>query len=152
MGIRCLNSSDPFGLWPDPLIDRLAINFATWLAGVDLQQAVAATKFTAQNLLLAVSIASAGPEAFASDEAEGVDAEEGELPAIIYRRGTPSPGNLTPRTGEDALSFRGSISNPVGEQGGPVLGRPGERYFGVATSKAKPKFRSQRWRMELNHR
>jgi len=58
------------------------------------------------------------------------------LPEIVYRGGTPSPGNLTPRPSDAGrLSFRESLSNPF-----PLL--PGQRpvfevgkpYFGVRTS------------------
>jgi RHS repeat-associated protein len=94
----------------------------------------------------------AGPEFAAEDAAAEMSAaatgeidailEEGstaveELPSIIYREGTPSPSNLTPRAVDNGnLSFRDSISNPYPLAPGqrPVF-RPGEPYFGVNTSK-----------------
>jgi hypothetical protein len=33
------------------------------------------------------------------------------VPTQIFRKGTPSPSNLRLRPGEEALSFRGSLSN-----------------------------------------
>ncbi len=68
--------------------------------------------------------------------ARGEATSAGEsLPSVIYREGTPRPGNLTPRAADDgALSFRGSLSNPIGSSGRPVF-RPGEPYIGVDPSR-----------------
>ncbi len=60
-------------------------------------------------------------------------------PATIpgrFREGAPSPSNLRVRPGEEALSFRDSLSNPwpLAEGQRPVF-RPGEPYFGVNTAK-----------------
>ena len=65
---------------------------------------------------------------------------EGALPSVIYREGNPSPSNLTPRAiDQGKLSFRDSLSNPypLAEGQRPVF-RPGEPYFGVATSRLPP--------------
>ena len=53
-------------------------------------------------------------------------------PHLIYRAGNPSPSNLRPRVGEEALSFRESLSNPYPLPTGqrPVF-RPGDAYFAV---------------------
>ena len=66
-------------------------------------------------------------------------ATEAEIPGTIYREGAPSPSNLRVRPGEDALSFRDSLSNPwpLAEGQRPVF-RPGEPYFGVETAKLPP--------------
>jgi len=60
-----------------------------------------------------------------------------DIPAIIYREGTPSPSNLKLRPGEEALSFRDSLSNPIPKGERPVL-RPGKNYIGIDTSKLPP--------------
>jgi hypothetical protein len=66
--------------------------------------------------------------------ADAVDGAEEEIPSVIYREGTPRPGNLTPRSVDDgALSFRDSLSNPIDSAGRPVF-RPGEPYIGIDTS------------------
>jgi hypothetical protein len=63
---------------------------------------------------------------------------ESELPSVIYREGTPRPGNLTPRPVDNgALSFRDTLSNPIGSAERPVL-RPGEPYIGIDTSRLPP--------------
>ena len=48
----------------------------------------------------------------------------------IYRAGRTNPGNLTPRAGEEGLSFRNSLSNPIGSSQRPVF-RPGDDYIAV---------------------
>ena len=58
----------------------------------------------------------------------------GEVPKVIYREGNPAPSNLNTRPGEDAVSFRDSLSNPLPKGDRPVF-RPGENYFGIDTSK-----------------
>ncbi len=75
-------------------------------------------------------------EAFASRRAQmtGKAATEEPNPSVIYRQGTPSPSNLTPRTGEDALSFRDTKSNPIPTGDRPVF-RPGDKYFGIDISR-----------------
>ncbi|HEU5002704.1 MAG TPA: hypothetical protein VFW71_07995 [Actinomycetota bacterium] len=79
--------------------------------------------------------------AFAAvDEGEAAFAAEAqsELPSVIYREGTPRPGNLTPRAVDDgALSFRDSLSNPIGSAERPVF-RPGEPYIGIDPSRLPP--------------
>ncbi len=67
-------------------------------------------------------------------------APQTRLPSVIYREGTPRPGNLTPRAVDDgALSFRDSLSNPWPLAPGqrPVF-RPGEPYIGIDTSRLPP--------------
>ena len=68
----------------------------------------------------------------------GVDLTEAGVPKVIYRQGTPSPSNLTPR-GVDAgdLSFRDSLSNRRGTGQPPVL-NPGKDFIGIDTSKLPP--------------
>jgi RHS repeat-associated protein len=65
----------------------------------------------------------------AADVAGVVD----DIPRFIYRGGTPSPSNLKLRPGEEALSFRDSMSNPL-TPGSPVL-HPGKPYIAIDTSK-----------------
>jgi len=60
-----------------------------------------------------------------------------EIPPVIYRGGKPSPSNLKLRPGEDALSFRNSVSNPLPKTERPVF-RPGDDYIGIDTSKLPP--------------
>ena len=60
-----------------------------------------------------------------------------EIPPIIYRGGKPSPSNLKQGPGEDALSFRDSLSNPLPKTDRPVF-RPGDDYIGIDTSKLPP--------------
>jgi RHS repeat-associated protein len=70
-------------------------------------------------------------------DSEGATAAETErvIPSVIYREGTPRPGNLTPRPVDNgSLSFRDSLSNPIGSAERPVL-RPGEPYIGIDTSR-----------------
>lgn len=56
------------------------------------------------------------------------------VPHVIYRAGKPSPSNMTPRPGEETLSFRDALSNPWPQGRRPVF-RPGDDYFGIDTSK-----------------
>jgi RHS repeat-associated protein len=67
----------------------------------------------------------------------GAAGEAAEIPEVIYREGKPSPSNLRPRPGEDAVSFRTSLSNPLPGGSRPVF-RPGEPYFGVETASLPP--------------
>jgi len=58
-----------------------------------------------------------------------------EVPDVVYRGGSPSPSNLTPRPSDAGiLSFRDSLSNPWPLAPGqrPVF-QPGKPYFGVDT-------------------
>lgn len=59
-----------------------------------------------------------------------------EIPAVIYRGGGKSPSNFRLREGEDALSFRDSLSNPL-PPGHPVM-HPGREWVGLDTSKLPP--------------
>jgi RHS repeat-associated protein len=62
--------------------------------------------------------------------------DEQAPPDRIYRGGGPSPSNLRPRPGEEALSARNSASNPwpLPEGERPVL-RPGEDYIVIDPQK-----------------
>jgi RHS repeat-associated protein len=60
--------------------------------------------------------------------------EAGQTGARIYRGGKANPGNLRTRPGESAVSFRSSLSNPVGSSGRPVF-RPGDDYIVVDPSR-----------------
>jgi hypothetical protein len=56
---------------------------------------------------------------------------------MIYREGTPRPGNLVPRPVDKGhVSFRASLSNPYPLLPGqrPVF-RPGQDYFGIAVDR-----------------
>ena len=70
-------------------------------------------------------------------EGAGVAAEEATASSLIYRGATQgNPNHVALREGEDAVSFRDSISNALPEPGNPpqpVL-RPGRNYIGVDTS------------------
>ena len=63
----------------------------------------------------------------------------------VYRQGGSNPGNLTPRAGEQGISTRDSLTNPIvngaGERipGGarPVM-EPGRPYIEIDTSKLPP--------------
>lgn len=63
------------------------------------------------------------------------------LPQRKYRRSfteeATSPSTLKLRPGEDALSFRDSVSNPLPKTERPVF-RPGDDYMGIDTSKLPP--------------
>lgn len=59
-----------------------------------------------------------------------------EIPAVIYRGGGKSPSNFRLREGEDALSFRDSLSDPI-SPGSPVM-HPGRDWVGLDTSKLPP--------------
>jgi RHS repeat-associated protein len=69
----------------------------------------------------------------------GLPAEpEGEIPSIVYRSGDPSPSNLKPRPIDNGeLSFRDSLSCPL-QPGEPPVFQPGDKYFGIDTSKLPP--------------
>jgi RHS repeat-associated protein len=56
---------------------------------------------------------------------------------MIYRAGGGSPSNLKTRAGEDAVSFRDSLSNPIESAARPVM-RPGDPYIGVDVSMLPP--------------
>ncbi len=66
----------------------------------------------------------------------GIDATRG-IANRIFRAGKTNPGNLRPRAGEDGLSFRAHLSNPVGSGARPVL-RPGDDYIEVDPSRLPP--------------
>jgi hypothetical protein len=70
-----------------------------------------------------------------------VPAAEEPIPSTIYRGATPgNPAHVALREGEEAVSFRDSMSNPLPEPGDPpqpVL-RPGRNYIEVDTSKLPP--------------
>ena len=61
-------------------------------------------------------------------------ARSGASSSIICRSGTPNPGNLRVRPGEQALSFRSSRSEPYPQQSSGPAFRDRE-YFGVDTTK-----------------
>ncbi len=52
---------------------------------------------------------------------------------MIYRAGGSNPANLTTRAGEDALSFRNSLSDPIGPDTEPVFTK--DEYISVDASK-----------------
>jgi uncharacterized protein RhaS with RHS repeats len=58
------------------------------------------------------------------------EAEEG----ILYRAGGSNPGSFKMRSGEDAVSFRDSLSNPADAAAKPVF-KPGDQFVGVDSSK-----------------
>jgi RHS repeat-associated protein len=72
------------------------------------------------------------PEADALDVADAAGGEGGAL-KVIYRGGSQTDLQLTDNG--SGVSFRDSLSNPIGER--PVL-RPGEKYFGIDTSQLPP--------------
>ncbi len=82
-----------------------------------------------------------GPMGGGSGAATALDASgapAGEL-GMLYRGGGTNPGNMSLRAGEEALSFRDSLSNPwpLAEGAQPVL-KPGQPYFGVDATKLPP--------------
>jgi hypothetical protein len=58
-----------------------------------------------------------------------------EIPPFIYRGGGSSPSNFRPRPGEEALSFRDSLSDPL-PPAKPVFTK--SEYVEVDTSKLPP--------------
>jgi hypothetical protein len=48
----------------------------------------------------------------------------------IFRAGRTNPGNFTPRAGEEAVSFRNSLSNPIDSKANPVF-KPGTDFVEV---------------------
>jgi hypothetical protein len=85
------------------------------------------TEETASTTLLAA------PGAFAAT----LKVVTGGTSSTIYRGGGSNPGSLKLRPGEEAVSFRDSLSNPIGAKGRPVF-RPGDPYIGVDTSRLPP--------------
>jgi RHS repeat-associated protein len=132
--------SDPYGLFGcekgDPVCQSVGYRVLTYL-GVREQ--------TARRIMEPAVLGSgmvSGGATFGASRALTRSAATGakptvEVPEIIYREGKPNPGNLRTRPGEDAVSFRGSLSNPVPGGARPVL-RPGEPYFGIQTSRLPP--------------
>jgi hypothetical protein len=55
----------------------------------------------------------------------------------LFRSGGKNPGNLTPRPGEEGLSFRDSLSNPYPKGDRPVF-RPGDKYIEVDPLRLPP--------------
>ena len=55
---------------------------------------------------------------------------------LIYRNGGANPANLTPRDGESAVSFRDSLSDPIGEGTKPTF--TADKYTVVDVSKLPP--------------
>lgn len=70
--------------------------------------------------------------------AEAASLESTAVPDNIYRGATPgNPNHVKLRAGEEAVSFRGSLSNALPEAGAPpqpVL-KPGRNFIDVQTSK-----------------
>jgi RHS repeat-associated protein len=143
-----IDASDPSGSWPHFQFDPLGAvkgltNFGSGLLG--LPQPFGSS--TSQDPLhwsyeigngawygLGV-LAGIGPDASSANEPE---CSGEQVPAVIYRAGTPSPSNLTPRAVDSGvLSFRSSLSNPINSASRPVLG-PGETYIGIDTSQLPP--------------
>lgn len=61
----------------------------------------------------------------------------GDLPEKIYRAATKdNPNHVKMREGEDAVSFRDSLSNPVNKEQATML--PGRNYIEVDTGKLPP--------------
>jgi hypothetical protein len=72
-------------------------------------------------------------ESMRGERAEPVEVTP--LPHRLYRSGKPTPSNLTPRPGEDGISFWDRLANPCPlEPGTQPLFRPGELYFTVDPS------------------
>jgi hypothetical protein len=67
---------------------------------------------------------------------QATEDDSSEAPSIIYRGGGKAPSNFRLREGEEALSFRDSLSNPL-SPGLPVL-FPGKDYVGIDTSLLPP--------------
>ncbi len=53
------------------------------------------------------------------------------IPPVLYRAGKPTPSNLTPRPGEDGVSFWDRLSNPYPKGPGRPVFRPGEPYLAI---------------------
>jgi RHS repeat-associated protein len=61
-------------------------------------------------------------------------ADAGKTLGHIFRGGGSNPGNLKARQGENAVSFRDSLSNPM-PQDGPAVLKPGQEYITVDAAK-----------------
>ncbi len=129
-----LNMVDPLGLecWWDPT----TWSWETW-AQIGLT-IVAPILLEAAITALAIRLfAVIGPRLYrllrAADELVDAAKYVDEIPAVIYRGGGKSPSNFRLREGEDALSFRDSLSNPL-SPGSPVM-HPGKDWVGLDTSK-----------------
>jgi hypothetical protein len=73
-----------------------------------------------------------------SESMRGESSEPVELspvPHRLYRAGKPNPSNLTPRPGEDGVSYWDRLANPWSLEPGhrPVF-RPGEPYHAIDPS------------------
>lgn len=97
-----------------------------------------ANEVSGEAALQSISTSAGSAEATNSfiERATGGATKAADIPGTIYRGGGSSPSNLKMRPGEDALSFRDSLSNPL-EPGSPVL-HPGRDYIGIDTSKLPP--------------
>jgi RHS repeat-associated protein len=134
-----VNYSDPFGL--DACLHR---GNCTQVQGGE-QEGVAHDKAhdeaVAGGWMMALAFALLQQDADAAatsisesaiEPTEASPVEEEELPAIIYREGDPSPSNLTPGEGEDGVSYRSSLSNPIPKGLQPVFRK---KYFGLETAR-----------------
>jgi RHS repeat-associated protein len=66
---------------------------------------------------------------------EGVLGEEVSAEvSTVFRSGKANPGNFRLRPGEEGVSVRTSLSNPVGSEGSPVF-RSGDSYVEIETAK-----------------
>ncbi len=74
------------------------------------------------------------PLVFGQPEIDGIEAasaaEEAPELTSLFRAGGRNPANLATREGEEGLSTRSSLSNPLGSGGRPVF-RPGDRYIEI---------------------
>ena len=78
-------------------------------------------------------VAGAGAGVAATEET-GLGAGGTSSEGLIYRSGGSNPGSLKLRPGEDGLSFRDSVSNPLGTHE-PAVFKPGSDYISVDSAK-----------------
>ena len=103
---------------PDPAAAEVAL--ALWPAARGIRLLVTAVRIIAK-----VSEKKSGPDTKSSDK---------NLPERIYRAGTKdNPAHVTTREGEEAVSFRSSLSNPANKE--QAVFTPGRNYIAVDPAK-----------------
>ncbi|MFE0459421.1 RHS repeat domain-containing protein [Kitasatospora sp. NPDC058965] len=113
----------------------LMASIAGAAAGVSTAATGAGLTTLAIGAAVVANLAGAGSFGAGGGEPAGASgsAPKPSVPPVIYRGGTTAPSNLKLRPGEQAVSFRDSLSNPL-PPGTPVL-HPGKPYIAIDTSK-----------------
>jgi len=144
VGNSAASAADPSGLYVDTAIDVVFIGYDAYRLATGGRKEFKSNLTALGFDLLGAALPFVAGLGAASRAARLADeAVSNAVPRVIYRAGPPSPSNLRPRPGEEALSFRDSLSNPwvppaQRPPGWRPVFRPGEQYTPIDVSKLPP--------------